>query len=277
MWIDLHTHSTASDGTVEPGDLPHLAREAGLGALALTDHDTTAGLAQCAAAAEEAGIEFVPGIEISTERGAARGNLHILGYFIDPGGAKLQQLIEDQHAARLDRAPRIVDRLRKAGIPITLEQIEHQAGGAAIGRPHVAAILVEMGYVGSITEAFERYLGYGAPAHVRKDRCPPASAIDAIHDAGGLASLAHPVQTRCADDDELKQLVRRLVEQGLDAIEVYHAEHSPQQVEQYKALAEQFGLLMTGGSDFHGSRKPIALGQCRVPGELLAALRGALR
>lgn len=275
-FIDLHTHSTASDGTTDPADLPHLAQKAGLAAIALTDHDTIAGHDACAAACEQVGIDFVPGIELSCDRGQPRGAMHILGYFIEPNTPDLHEVIERLWAARSERAPQVVERLNAIGLDITMEQIEAMAGCAMIGRPHIASVLVERGYAASVTDAFGRYLGFGQPAYVRKDNLPTDVAITAIHAAGGLAVLAHPSQLKCADDAELQQVIGQLRGQGLDGIEVMHSDHSPKLVAQYQRLAKQLGMQITGGSDFHGSRKEIELGSQHVPAAWLDTLRGAL-
>jgi len=271
-FVDLHLHSTASDGSDPPEALPALAVEAGLSAIALTDHDTTVGHEPCAAACEAAGIRFVPGIELSAERGRPRGSMHILGYFIDPTDPTLAAVIEEVSGARRERAPQIVAKLNALRVAITLQEVEAQAGGAFIGRPHIAEVLRQKGYVKSIKDAFTRYLGQNAPAYVRKDNLPTDRAIEAIHAAGGLAVLAHPVQLRCEDEMDLQQTVQRLVDQGLDGLEIRHADHTPAQVQQYRQLAERLDLVTTGGSDYHGLAKSIALGSQRVPREHLDQL-----
>lgn len=273
--IDLHAHSTASDGSVPPAELPALAFEAGLAALALTDHDTTAGHAACASGCAAVEVDFVPGIELSCNRGKPRGAMHLLGYFVDGSSPKLARVIEDLSRARRERAPLIVARLNELGLPITLEEVQAEAAGAMIGRPHIAAAMQRKGYVDSVADAFVRYLGYGKPAYVRKDNLPTDRAIEAIHEAGGVAALAHPIQLRYADDAELEAVIGRLAEEGLDGLEVYHTDHDAGLRAQYQALADRYGLLTTGGSDYHGDRKPIALGSQPVPMTLLETLREA--
>ncbi len=270
--IDLHMHSTASDGTTPPGELGALAAEAGLSAIALTDHDTTVGCDACAAGCEQAGVRFVPGIEMSCERGKPAGAMHILGYFVGGDSELLRDVMTDQQKARDERAPLIVEKLNALRFDITMEHVLDAAGGGMIGRPHIAALLVERGYARSIKDAFDRFLGKDGEAYVRKDYLPTARAIEAIHDAGGLAVLAHPVQLRCEDDEELTDTVRRLVDQGLDGLEAYHCDHDGALVDFYTTLAGRYDLLTTGGSDFHGSRKPIAMGSQRVPADLLDRL-----
>lgn len=273
--IDLHMHSTASDGTTPPQELAAMAVEADLSAIALTDHDTAAGHAACRDGCEHVGVAFIPGIELSCDRGQPRGSMHVLGYFIDPDTPSLQRVIEHLWQARTERAPQIVDRLRELGIDITMEQVIAEAGCAMIGRPHIAAVLLDKGCVGSIREAFERYIGHGAPAYIRKDNLPTAEAIAAIREARGVAVLAHPIQLRYADDDELDRIVGRLRDEGLGGIEVRHSDHDAALVEQYSDLAARYDLVTTGGSDFHGERKDIDLGSQRVPEAWLEPLREA--
>ncbi len=288
MYCDLHTHSTASDGGTPPRELPAQARAAGLAALALTDHDTTAGLPACAAAAGEVGVCFVPGIELSANRAALKpapytpapgdrlGTLHLLGLFIrhdDPG---LAALCRDVAQARAQRNPQIIARLNEMGLSISYDEVlalVQAQGGQVIGRPHIGQVLVAKGYAASVQDAFARYIGEGRPAYVRKDLLPPGRAIDAIHKAGGLAILAHPIQMRCADAAELEYTVKRLAEMDLDGLEVWHCDHGPAEIQAYAALAQRLGLLVSGGSDYHGPRKAVALGSQQVPVEVFEALR----
>ena len=275
-FCDLHLHSAASDGTDAPADLPRLCRAAGLGAFALTDHDTTAGLADCAAAARKLKIHFLPGIELSVNpdlhrTGQPAGTLHLLGYGIDPDDPGLAQLTAQLQQARAQRNPRIIEKLNAQGVRLTYEevtQLAQQLAGndrpAVVGRPHIAQLLLQKGYVKSIHEAFTRYLGVGGAAYTRRDGLAADQAIAAIHAAGGIVSLAHPVQLRL-DDPDLEHAVARLVDLGLDAIETRHSDHQPHDVRHFTRLADRFRLLTTGGSDYHGSRKPIALSDARVP------------
>jgi len=285
MYCDLHAHSTASDGTVSPTELPVVARDAGLQAFALTDHDTTTGLAECAAAAEEVGIAFVPGIEISADPGPSvdengverrRGTLHILGLFVRHDDPMLLEIEAQMRDARDSRNPAIVDKLQALGVNITYDEVMAVAteqGTQIIGRPHIAQVLINKGYVKSIQDAFVKYIAQGKPAYVRRDRLDPAKAIEAIHHAGGLAILAHPIQTAIRDIDELTYFVARLKDIGLDGIEVQHSDHTAQLAKQYIQLAEELDLLTSGGSDFHGSRKPIEMGSQKVSIDLFNHLR----
>jgi predicted metal-dependent phosphoesterase TrpH len=284
-------HSTASDGSDAPERLPALAAEAGLSAIALTDHDTTAGLEACEAAAAEQGITFVPGIELSADpasietraarddapSSAPRGTLHILGYFVrrdDPSLTALQNRLRE---ARAQRNPEMIQKLRELGVAITHEQVQALAEAEqtrAPGRPHIAQLLVQKGYVKSVHEAFSRYIGQDGAAYVRKDRLTAGEAIEAIHKAGGLASLAHPVQLELSDD-ALEHAVARLADLGLDAIEIYHSDHERREVQAFEHLAERFRLCTTGGSDYHGTRKRIALGSQHVPLSIYEQLQAA--
>ncbi|MCX5661654.1 MAG: PHP domain-containing protein [Planctomycetota bacterium] len=291
MFCDLHMHSTASDGTHAPAELARLALAAGLGAIALTDHDTTAGLPACAAACAESGVAFVPGIELSADPGAIwtdigqapperLGTLHILGYFIRHDEPGLQAIHRRLLDARAQRNPRIIANLQALGVEIAYDDVLELAraeGSRVVGRPHIAQVLLKKGYVKSIQDAFARYIGEGKAAYARTDLLPPREAIEAIHGTGGLASMAHPVQLRCHDDAAMDRAVVCLRSWGLDALETRHTDHTPAQVDRYGKLAARLGLLTTGGSDFHGERKPIGLGNQRVPMEVLDRLRAAAK
>lgn len=278
-YVDLHCHSTASDGTTPPGDLPRLAAARGVSALALTDHDTVAGVAEAAGAARDAGIDFLPGIEISAEH-PHPGTLHILGYGVDPGSAVLGELTRQLLAGRDARNPRIVRRLNDLGIPISMQEVEAEAGGEVVGRPHIAAVLVRRGVVGAIREAFDRYLAPGGLAYFDKERLSPRRAIELIRASGGVAVLAHPVQLRFANHAQLDRIVKDLLDLGLAGIEVLHSDHAEADIRLFEQVAKRYALLRTGGSDFHGAKKPgIALGSAgsrRVPREWFDRLRDAV-
>lgn len=260
QFVDLHCHSTASDGTYRPAEVVQLAKQSGLSALALTDHDTVAGVAEAAAEAGRLGLDFLPGIEISCTF-AHPGTLHLLGYGVDPHSPVLKELTARLIASRDQRNPKIIERLRELGLSVTLEEWQNQSGGGVLGRPQLAALLVRKGYVASLKQAFDRYLGQDAPAYVDKERLSPAQAIGLIRQSGGLAVLAHPFQLRTGNDAELTTAVKNLVDAGLSGIEVIHSDHDDAWVGKCKALAERFGLLQTGGSDFHGlNKKNIRLG-----------------
>jgi predicted metal-dependent phosphoesterase TrpH len=278
-FVDLHSHSTASDGTFAPADVVRLAKDAGLVGLALTDHDTIAGLAEAAAEADRLGLRFLPGIEISAVSPVTDGTLHILGYGIDPRNAVLQQMTRDLLDARDNRNPRIIARLRELGIDITWDEALAQAQGGVLGRPHIAALLVKKGVVKTIKQAFDEYLGQGGRAYFDKERLAPGDALARIRQAGGLSVLAHPVQLRTTNDAQLERVLKDLVDLGLAGIEVLHSDHGPDEVAKYERLADRYNLLKTGGSDFHGTnKKDINLGTAngrRIPREFLDRLMEA--
>ncbi len=254
MYVDLHTHSTASDGTMSPSEVVRLAKDSGLSAIALTDHDTVSGIAEACATAQTIGIDFLPGIEISAEF-PPPGTLHILGYGIDPESAVLKEMTDSLLAGRDARNPKIVAKLNQLGITISMNEVEAEAGGDVIGRPHIAAVLVKKGYVSSVKQAFDQYLAQGAAAYFDKERLTPRRAIDLIHQSGGLAVLAHPIQLRLENDAQLHRVIKDLVDVGLDGIEVIHSDHNEDLIKKYSDIARQYNLLPTGGSDFHGLNK----------------------
>jgi 3',5'-nucleoside bisphosphate phosphatase len=278
-FVDLHAHSTASDGTFAPAEVVRLAKQAGLVGLALTDHDTTAGLAEAEAEAGQLGITLVPGIEISAVSPVPEGTLHILGYCIDRRNGVLSEMTRQLIDARDDRNPRIIARLRELGIDISMEEALAQAQGGVMGRPHIAAILVRKGVVKTIKQAFDEYLGQGGKAFFDKERLSPREAIARIRQAGGLPVVAHPVQLRTSNDAQLERVIKDLVDLGLAGIEVIHSDHGLAEVERYAGLAERYRLLKTGGSDFHGTnKKDINLGIAngrRVPREWMDELLAA--
>jgi predicted metal-dependent phosphoesterase TrpH len=286
-FCDLHTHSTASDGTLAPGALGALAASVGVAAIALTDHDTTRGLAACAEGCRRAGVAFVPGIELSADAAALRppvpegektGTLHILGLFVRHDDPLLQEIHERLLLARQERNPQIIRNLQGLGVKIEYEEVLALAAASdtrIVGRPHIAQVMVKKGYARSVQDAFARYIGEGKAAYTRKDTLPPRQAVEAIHHAGGLAVLAHPVQLRCRDHDELVHCVTRLKALGLDGVETRHPDHTAAETEQYHRLARKLGLLVSGGSDFHGDRKPVKLGSQAVPAEVYEALLAA--
>ena len=244
--IDLHLHTTASDGTDTPAELVRECRAAGLSTMAVTDHDTVAALVESASEAGSAGIAFVAGIEITAAW--HRRDVHMLGYFIDPSSAALGAFLRAQVDDRLRRARAVGDNLAALGAPIDIEALIARLNGQPLLRPHIAAALVEAGHVADGVEAFDRYIGEGRPAYVGRRGAAPADVVRIIRDAGGLSSMAHPGVTR-ADE-----LIPALADAGLDAIEAYHTDHAPEDTARYLALARRLGLAVTGGSDFHGFR-----------------------
>lgn len=277
-FVDLHTHSTASDGGLSPAGLIAAADRLDLAAVALTDHDTLSGLSDARAAAAGASkLRFISGIEVSVRYSG--GAMHILGLGIDPADAGLLDLAARLRRARDERNPKIVARLRDLGIEISDDDVadvarEMHAGQncAITSRVHIAETLRRMGRANSVSDAFDRYLGRGAPAHVDKDRPSAAEAIAAIAAAGGIAVLAHPSQLNCTNRAQLQCIVRDLMARGLAGIEAYHSSHTPTLTRQVIDLARRWGLGLSGGSDFHGpARAAVRLGYPRVP---VAALTG---
>lgn len=245
--IDLHLHSTASDGRCTPDDLVERAHARGIHTISLTDHDTMAGVPQAAAAAARLGMRFIPGIEITSVHGGR--DVHVLAYFLPDLTEPLAALLAQQRRNRLERAQIIADRLAEAGAPIDVTALLESAaapGGKSLARPQIAQALVAAGHVTSVAEAFERFLGEDAPAYVPHRGASPAEVIDLVHRGGGLASLAHPGYTR--KDEMLPELLPA----GLTAIEAYHSSHDEPTTARYLAMAHQHGLAVTGGSDFHG-------------------------
>jgi len=261
-FVDLHCHSTASDGTLSPENVVRLAGERGLSALILTDHDTIAGVPAAMAEAAKLGIDFLPGIEISADY--KPGTMHLLGYGVDLRSQVLADMNKGLIEARDQRNPRIIAKLNELNVAITMEEVEQQASGEVVGRPHIAAILLRKGYVNSIKGAFDKYLGNGAPAYFDKERLSPKRALELVRESGGVTVLAHPVQLRTENDAQLERVIKDLLDLGLAGIEVIHSDHDAALVTKYTALADRFGLLKTGGSDFHGTnKKDIDLGSAR--------------
>lgn len=251
MFADLHTHSTASDGQYTPSELVRLARGHGLEVLALTDHDTTDGLDEALRAGEALGLRVIRGIELSARE---YPTFHILGYDIDPGTPALSALCREMKAGRNERSLRIIHFLDEQEVHISLAEVEELADGNIIGRPHFAQVLTRHGYVSSNREAFDRYLD--TPEFLRQVERPKPSArvcMETIKSAGGRVSLAHPYQIG-VDNETLERIVRELRGWGLDAIECYYPQYSPEQQRFYLHLAEKYQLHITGGSDFHGER-----------------------
>jgi len=245
--IDLHSHTTASDGELTPEELLARARQAGVTTLAVTDHDTVEGLARARAAAEAQGIRLVPGIEVSTE--AEGREVHVLGHFVDfaePGLASFSTRLKTERAERMGR---MVARMNQLGFAVTLAEVEAVAGGAHLGRPHLALALVNRGVVGSAKEAFDRFLGDGRPGWVDRSRLLAEEAIAMLHRAGGTATIAHPGSSKVSP-----YTLERLARAGLDGLEVFHPDHVPSQRDAFLRRADQLGLVPTAGSDFHGPR-----------------------
>ncbi|RMG54801.1 MAG: PHP domain-containing protein [Acidobacteria bacterium] len=277
--IDLHTHTSISDGTLSPTELVRAAQEKHLEAVAVTDHDIVDGLPEALAAGREIGLLVIPGVEISADSRA--GSMHILGYFIDYRDASFRRALQQLRQYRNERNPKIVAKLNQLGMALSYEEVKAKAGRGAVGRPHFAQVLVEKGYVRSTQEAFDKYLKAGAPAYVDKKRLAPAEAIELIHRAGGLAVMAHPVRLKVRDEQDLAALIQEVVDCGLDGIEAYYSDHSRELTRWLLDMARRFDLLVFGGSDFHGDHKPhidlgVGRGDLAVPVELLKPIERRL-
>jgi 3',5'-nucleoside bisphosphate phosphatase len=277
--IDLHTHSTASDGSLSPDDLVIYAKRKGAAAISLTDHDTIEGLGRALAAGKEEGLEVIPGLEISAQ--FSGGSMHILGYYVDPSDPKLNRELHRLQQARRERNPTIIKKLQSLGFPISYDQVQAIAKGQ-IGRPHIAQILFRMGAVSSIEEAFQKYLTKGAPAYEEKFRFSPQEAISMIIRAGGIPVLAHPFTLNYSSLRDLKGIVEKLKNDGLKGIEVIYSEHTSDQTKDYFSLVRELELIFTGGSDFHGDLKKnvdllVGKGNLKIPYKIVEMLKDLLR
>jgi 3',5'-nucleoside bisphosphate phosphatase len=247
--VDLHVHTTASDGLFSPAGVVQLAEEAGLKGIAITDHDTVEGIEEARAEGRKRGIELVPGVEISTMWQGKE--IHMLGYHIDMYDNRLLKILKKQQEARHQRNLKIIDRLNELGIPVTYEEViakKKRNARKNPGRPHIAEVLIDKGVVKTMDEAFDQYLGKDGKAYAVVERISPFEAIECIHQSGGAAVIAHP---GLYEQDDLIPL---LVEKGLDGIEMNHPDHPADQKRHYEELADQLGVLKTAGSDFHGER-----------------------
>ena len=272
-YVDLHVHTTASDGSLSPADIVALSESIGLVAVAITDHDTIAGLAEGLAAART--VEVVSGIELSVQ--TEEGSVHVLGLWLDHTNPILFSRLKELLNSRIKRNVEIVARLGKLGMPVTMEEVAAVAGGTVIGRPHFAAVLLRHGYVSSPEQAFDKFLNRGKPAYAERMRLSPPEAFSLFHQVGGIAVLAHPGHIQ-STAEKLEQMLHRWKDQGLDGMEVYHPDHGPEYVALFRQMARRVGLAESGGSDFHGShRTGIKLGAARAPAEILSDLRARRR
>jgi predicted metal-dependent phosphoesterase TrpH len=269
--IDLHTHSTASDGLLAPAALVRLAHEQGLDLIALTDHDSTEGVAEAKAAGEQIGVVVVPGIEVNTTLPEGGGEAHVLGYYLDMQQPAFQQTLATLRDARERRGERIVERLQAQGLHVSWERVRELAHGA-VGRPHVAQALIEKGYATSVADAFDRWLSRGRPGYVPRLKLSPEQAVQLIRSAWGVPALAHPAGIPGLEDAALP----RLVAAGLLGLECYYGEYDASTVRWLVGLADRYGLIATGGSDYHGPGvHPTPLGGRAVPPEAADKLRAA--
>lgn len=267
--IDLHCHTTHSDGTQSPAELLQEAQECGLTALAVTDHDTFGGFEEAAGSQPPAGLDLIQGIELTTRRD--RYAVHVLGYFLNgPPSIRFQQRLRELLEQRGDRNIRLVRKLQDLGLDITLEEVR-ALGRHMTGRPHFAQVLVAKGYVRTYDEAFARYLNEDGAAYVVRDAPSVADGIGWIRQGGGLPSLAHPIRLRLSNEEEY---IGQLANAGLQAVEVYHSDHGLADRARYQAIADRYGLAASGGSDYHGTIKPnVKLGSQKVDVAVLERLR----
>ena len=274
--IDLHTHSTVSDGSDAPRRIPELAAEAGCSAVALTDHDRLDGVAEARERAQELGITLIAGCELSCASPAAAGSMHMLVYFVEATEGPLQNKLAELQAVRDDRNRALAERLGDLGLPVTYDEMQEEAGGSGAGRPHAAAVLVRKGVVSSVGEAFERWLADGRPGYVERTRLEPADALRLVRESGGVASVAHPLSMKLPDA-ELEATMRELAELGLAGMECIYGRFSPEEREGLAGMARRLGLVATGGSDHHGTYKPdlrvgVGQGDLDVPESALEEL-----
>ncbi len=274
--IDLHTHSTFSDGSLTPEQLVREAERAQLAALALTDHDSIGGLERFMAACSKSIVRGVPGVEISVDCSPSDATMHILGYFVDTSNAELIEHVNRLRDGRQHRNEEILKRLNAMGLVVNMQEIAAYAGENNVGRLHFALALVARGYVRTTQEAFDKYLAKGKAGYANRVRFTPLGGVEMIRKAGGIAVLAHPFTLKLGKQ-ALTDCVRELVQGGLQGIEIYYPQHAPKLVRQYLDLAEQFHLVATGGSDFHGTSMPdVKLGRgfgvLNVPNTVLEQL-----
>ncbi|MHB8575818.1 MAG: PHP domain-containing protein [Dehalococcoidia bacterium] len=267
---DFHTHSTHSDGKLPPAQLAAMAARNGVRVMALTDHDSTAGIREMARALAAFNVRLIPGVELSTD--IPGSEVHVLGYFMDIDDPAFQAELSRFREGRLGRGMQMIEKLRALGMDVSWERVQEIAGDASVGRPHVARHLVERGYVQSIPEAFDRFIGRTGPAYAEREKLTPTEAVALINSAGGIASVAHPQYT-----PNIETILAKLKADGLTGMEVFYKDLAPDRVSGLLATARSLGLLPTGGSDFHGlgnpgEREP---GLIPMPDDAVAALLAA--
>lgn len=268
--VDLHMHTTASDGALSPTELVQLAKSRGLECIAITDHDSTNGIEEALAEGEKLGVGVIPGIEMSTD--IPRAEVHVLGYYVDHRNEDFQGILRQLREGRRDRAEKMVAKLGEMGMPLPWERVVEVAGPGSVGRPHVAQVMVECGYVSSMAEAFTEYIGRNGPAYVERYKLTPVEAVQMIRKVGGIPVMAHP-----AEVVGMEQILPEMIAGGLAGLECYYFGYSPEEVEGLVALADEHSLIPTGGTDFHrpetdghGPRYP---GDVWVPWESARRLR----
>ncbi len=276
-YIDLHTHSLMSDGSMTPEEVVREAKKAGLAAIALSDHDTVDGIARAVAEGERIGIEVIPAIEFSVQ---SKTETHILGYFIDINNSELQQTLKDVIDLRVERNNVTCRKLQELGFDITLDEVKAIAPNGFIGRAHFARVLMDKGYTKSVKEGFELYFENGKPAYCEKQSLTAERAVEVIKKSGGLSFVAH-LHLNKLPDDELREFLIRLKKAGLDGVEGYYTEYTPEMQKKYQDLADELGLMISGGTDFHAQMKPhisigTGLGNMKIPYSVLENMKSCL-
>jgi len=277
--IDLHVHTTLSDGSLTPSEVVRAAQRVGLRAIAITDHDTLRGNREAIEEGSKLGVEVVPGVEVSVD--FPGGTMHVLGYYVDLNCSPLIEVLERIENARHDRNEEILDKLEHLGMKLDYQEIRDVASEGPVGRPHIAQALIQKSYVASVREAFDKYLKKGAPAYAERLRFSETEAVSNICQAGGIAVLAHPGSLNCGGPESLSATVERMVSVGLGGVEAYYPSHAIEMQHMCESLAEQHDILVTGGTDFHGAISPentlgFGYGDMFVPYSLLEKMKARL-
>ena len=276
-YIDLHTHSLKSDGSMTPAEVVREAKKAGLAAIALSDHDTVDGIEEAVDEGKKIGVEVIPAIEFSVQ---SKTETHILGYFIDYNNPHLKQMMKEVVDLRIERNYVTTQRLNELGFDITLEEVRALAPNNFVGRAHFARVLMDKGYTQSVKEGFEKYMSVGKYAYCEKQRLTARDAVELIAECGGISFLAHPHLTKLPDE-ELKEFLAELKNYGLCGIEGYYTDYTPEMQAKYHALAEEMGLMISGGTDFHAAMKPhisigTGTGDMKIPYSVLENMKNIL-
>ncbi len=277
-YIDLHTHSLKSDGSMTPAEVVREAKKAGLAAIALSDHDTVDGLPEAIAEGEKIGVEVIPAIEFSVQ---SKTETHILGYFIDYNNPDLKQMLREVVDLRIERNHVTTQRLNELGFDITLEEVRALAPNNFVGRAHFARVLMDKGYTESVKEGFDKYMSVGKYAYCEKQRLTAGDAVELIAKCGGISFLAHPHLTKLPDD-ELKAFLVELKGYGLCGLEGYYTDYTSEMQQKYQSMAKELGLMISGGTDFHAAMKPhisigTGLGNMKIPYSVLKKMKEKIK